>query len=141
MKKSILVIVGLSGMAMLTLFTFSLSKDTQHLSGKDFLEKYNSTSDSVLFDVRTPAEFSTGHIEGAVNIDIQNSSFVSEIRKLDPHKVYFVYCRSGSRSAQAVSVMKAQGIQTVYELQGGIVSNTGSVALVRGNKDYLERGK
>ncbi len=100
------------------------------LSGSEFTETYQSTPDAVLIDVRTPEEFNGGHIEGALNIDFQNQSFLSEIQKLDLNKPYFVYCRSGNRSGQAISIMQNAGITTIYELDGGISSQGDSLDLV-----------
>ncbi len=99
----------------------------KQLFGAEFIETYNNTSNVALLDVRTPEEFSSGHIEGAVNIDFQHESFESEIKKLDVTKTYFVYCRSGNRSGQAISVMKSHGIKDIYELRGGLISNGGTV--------------
>lgn len=132
-KNNTLMLFGVAGITIVTLVTFFLTKNTVGLSGTDFMEKYKSTPSAVLLDVRTPSEFSAGHIEHAVNIDFENQSFSSEIKKLDPTKTYFVYCRSGNRSGQAISLMKANGIHTIYELQGGIVSNKDTITLVQGS--------
>jgi rhodanese-related sulfurtransferase len=115
----VIVLVGLLGMV----------KNTQ-LVAVDFVEKYNQTNDAILLDVRTPQEFLSGHIDGAINIDFENNSFPSQIDKLDKSKTYFVYCRSGNRSEQAISVMKSKGIKNIYELKGGIISNKNSINLV-----------
>jgi rhodanese-related sulfurtransferase len=100
------------------------------LMASDFVSQYKKTSDAVLVDVRTPEEFRAGHIEGAVNIDFENPSFQTEIQKLDTTKSYFVYCRSGNRSGQALSVMDKVGMKNTYELKGGIVSNKNALTLV-----------
>ena len=63
-------------------------------------------ADTVIVDVRTPAEYATGHLEGAVNIDFQSPSFDDVVAELDSDADYVVYCQSGNRSAQAVSVME-----------------------------------
>jgi rhodanese-related sulfurtransferase len=73
-----------------------------------------------LLDVRTPAEFDAGHIQGAINVDFENVNFQSEVKKLDVSKTYFVYCRSGNRSSQSVVIMRNSGIKNIYDLQGGI---------------------
>jgi rhodanese-related sulfurtransferase len=86
----------------------------------EFKTKFDQTPNAMLIDVRTKEEFDSGHIENAVNIDFQDPSFISEIQKLDKDRQYFVYCRSGNRSAQAVSLMKKQGIKNISELEGGI---------------------
>ena len=62
-------------------------------------------ADTVVVDVRTPAEYAAGHLEGAVNIDVQSPSFDDVVSELDSDADYVVYCQSGNRSAQAVSVM------------------------------------
>ena len=65
--------------------------------------------DVVVIDVRTPAEFASGHLEGAVNIDVQSADFEAQITQLDPDGSYYVYCRSGNRSGQAIDRMAALG--------------------------------
>lgn len=92
------------------------------LSGKDFLDTYTHTPHAVCIDVRTKGEFLNGHIEGSVCIDIQDTSFLSEIQKLDRSKTYFVYCRSGNRSGYAVALMRSMGFDHVYDLDGGVMS-------------------
>ncbi len=65
--------------------------------------------DAVIIDVRTPAEFAAGHLEGAVNIDVQSPQFDALVDELDPDGEYYVYCRSGNRSGQAIDRMAEQG--------------------------------
>ena len=64
----------------------------------------------VVIDVRTPEEFAAGHLEGAVNIDVQAADFDARIGELDPAAAYIVYCRSGNRSGVAVERMSELGI-------------------------------
>jgi len=71
-----------------------------------------------VIDVRTPAEYAAGHIQGAVNIDVQGD-FESAIASLDTSKTYAVYCHSGSRSGMATSIMDGAGFTDVYDLDGG----------------------
>lgn len=74
--------------------------------------------DATIVDVRTPEEFDAGHLDGAVNIDVQSASFADEIAALDPEGSYVVYCRSGNRSAAAVEQMRAAGFTDVTDLGG-----------------------
>jgi rhodanese-related sulfurtransferase len=74
------------------------------------------SSVAAVIDVRTPVEFTSGHLEGALNFDIQGMSFADEIATLDPDATYLVYCRSGSRAAAAVDAMKSIGIDNVTNL-------------------------
>lgn len=95
----------------------------QKVSGSSFSQLLQENPQGILIDVRTPEEFSAGHINGARNIDFYESTFEAQIAALDPAAQYFVYCRSGSRSASAVAVMKSHGIQRIVELAGGVAGN------------------
>ena len=66
-------------------------------------------SGAVALDVRTPAEFGTGHLPGAENIDVQSPDFDARVATLDREKTYVVYCRSGSRATTAVQRMAGLG--------------------------------
>jgi rhodanese-related sulfurtransferase len=74
-----------------------------------------NTVDMVI-DVRTPAEFSTGHLEGAVNIDWEGTDFAAQVGKLDPAGHYVLYCRSGNRAGQAKAAMEQSGFTHVENL-------------------------
>ena len=79
-----------------------------------------ATPGITLIDVRRPDEFSAGHIDGAVNYNLEGPDFAAQIAALDPSKTYAVYCHSGNRSQVAVAQMSQAGIQHIYELQTGI---------------------
>jgi len=72
-----------------------------------------------IVDVRTPQEFSEGHIDGAVNIPVELPDFMDRVSELDPSGTYAVYCRSGNRSQPAVQGMASVGINGIYELESG----------------------
>ena len=74
-----------------------------------------------LVDVRTPAEFKGGHINGAINIDFFSGKFKLKFDKLDKHKPVYMYCRSGGRSRQASRKLHAMGFTEIYDLKGGIL--------------------
>ena len=93
-------------------------KAFENLNGRAFKDA-QSKSDSVLLDVRTAGEFASGTIAGAKNIDMMSPLFFETINRLDKNKEYFVFCRSGNRSAQACSMMARQGFK-VRNLDGGI---------------------
>jgi len=68
---------------------------------------------TIVIDVRTPAEFASGHLEGALNIDIQSPDFFATVSQLDPSADYFIYCRSGNRSGQAIAQMTNLGFTSM----------------------------
>ena len=72
---------------------------------------------AVILDVRTEAEFGSGHVPGAVNIPHDElSSRLSELASTDQPVV--VYCRSGKRAGMASSVLVAAGYTKVFHLEG-----------------------
>jgi phage shock protein E len=90
-----------------------------NMNVKDFAAKTQEAG-VVVLDVRTPGEFSQGHIQGAVNIDVEASTFNSEIAKLDKSKTYAVYCHSGNRSGVATQAMAKAGFTHLFNLKNGI---------------------
>ena len=85
-------------------------------------------STTVIIDVRTPEEFTDGHLEGAINIDIYNPAFEDSISALDTDGGYVVYCRSGHRSGHALMMMNAMGIDDVTNL-GGVLEASASTGI------------
>ena len=73
-----------------------------------------------VIDVRTPAEFASGHLQGAVNIDIESADFATRIAALDEDGTYAVYCRSGRRSSIAADALLGAGFAHVQDLAGGL---------------------
>ena len=90
-----------------------------NMNAKDFSAKTQEAG-VVVLDVRTPGEFSQGHIQGAMNIDVEASTFDSEIAKLDMTKSYAVYCHSGNRSEVATKAMAKAGFKHLFNLENGI---------------------
>lgn len=122
--------IGLFILATIALLTYSAFSNKSSLSGAQFVDAYRQTPGAVLLDVRTAGEYAEGHLDGALNMDVENSTFNSEIAKLDKSIPYFVYCRSGSRSAQATAIMRSEGFKNITELNGGIISNQNELTLV-----------
>jgi rhodanese-related sulfurtransferase len=75
---------------------------------------------TVVVDVRTAGEYSAGHVDGAVNIDVESGDFATQIAALPKDATYAVYCRSGRRSALAADQMAQAGFTSVVNLDGGI---------------------
>lgn len=79
-----------------------------------------SNQDAKVIDVRTPAEFQTGHIPGATNVDFVADNFATELAKLDRKKTYIVHCAAGGRSTQSLAVFARLGFTSVQHLDGGL---------------------
>lgn len=85
-----------------------------------------TSSDLVVLDLRTPEEYAAGHIEDSVLIDFYSPDFQAQLDALDKDTPYLIYCRSGNRSGQTVTMMEDLGFRTVYEVEGGIVNWAGA---------------
>ncbi|MDP2774458.1 MAG: rhodanese-like domain-containing protein [Nocardioides sp.] len=66
-----------------------------------------------LIDVRTPEEFASGHLRGAVNVDSADPDFAELIADLDETASYVVYCASGNRAGAAILTMRDLGFDDV----------------------------
>ena len=69
-----------------------------------------------IIDVRTPEEFADGHVQSAVNLNVEDGSLDAALAGLDPAADYVVYCRSGRRSAIAAQLMADRGFTKVTDL-------------------------
>ncbi len=97
-----------------------------NLSAIEFAEKLKEMPTFTIIDVRTPDEFSKGHLANANNYDWNGNEFDNQIATLDKSKPVFVYCLSGGRSSSAASKMRSEGFKTVFELDGGIMKWRGA---------------
>ncbi len=88
---------------------------------KMLIEKYQSDTDFVILDIRTPSEYRQGHIPGAKLVDYHNPQFKKLLGRLDRSKTYLVYCRSGNRSGRALSIFSELGFKRLYHLSRGIL--------------------
>ena len=93
--------------------------ESTNLGAQDFQDKAKEAG-VITLDVRTSGEFMSGHIENAINIDVEAMNFDSEIEKLDKSATYAVYCRSGRRSQIAVDRMKDAGFTNLFNLNAGV---------------------
>lgn len=80
----------------------------------------------VLLDVRTAEEFEKGHILDAINLDYNSPEFELEIDKLDKNKTYYIYCKSGVRSAKACDVLREKGFEKIVNLKDGYKNYKGN---------------
>ena len=70
-----------------------------------------------LLDVRTAEEFDSGHFAGAINLDVEDI-IAGKLPDAAKDAQLYVYCRSGNRSAQAVSLLKQAGFTNITDLGG-----------------------
>ena len=73
-------------------------------------------STAIIIDVRTTEEFAAGHLDVAVNYNVEDGTLEQALPSLDPNANYVVYCRSGRRSAVAAYLMKDNGFTQIADL-------------------------
>jgi len=128
MKKVVTLIIASA--LILTGCSSTSTPAVEHLDSARFADKIVET-DVVTLDVRTAGEFMAGHIDGAINIDVEGNTFDAEIANLDKSKTYAVYCQSGRRSLIAVDKMANAGFGSLFNLENGIANwNTKGLPVV-----------
>ena len=98
-----------------------IAEDVSPTRAKALIDSSSDAGRLVILDVRTPAEFTEGHLKGALNIDFRSPDFARRIEDLDKAAAYLVYCRGGVRSFAAMGRMKSAGFLKVYNLKGGFL--------------------
>jgi rhodanese-related sulfurtransferase len=99
-----------------------------NLTQEDWVSQFEADENAVILDVRTEDEYNDGIIENAINIDIhKGQDFIAELESLDKNKNYYVYCRSGARSAKACEIMNELGFENAFNLLGGILDWNGEI--------------
>ena len=71
----------------------------------------NGGREFIIVDVRTPMEYSSGHIPGAVNIDYRDIG--SRPPEVEKDTLVITYCRSGARASRAQATLEAMGFENV----------------------------
>lgn len=99
-----------------------------NLTQEDWVSQLEADENAVILDVRTEDECNDGIIPNSINVDIyKGQEFIENLEALDKTKNYYVYCRSGARSAKACEVMNNLGFENTYNLQGGIIEWDGEI--------------
>lgn len=97
--------------------TSTTADAVQSISPADYQTEYvNASVPHLLLDVRTPEEFASGHIQGAVNISVE--TLRQRLNEVPREQPIIVYCRSGNRSAQAASILAQANYTDIHDLGG-----------------------
>lgn len=116
---AVALLVGCSGgSSSATTSVSSSDAGFRQVSAAEAQELMASEQGYVIVDVRTPEEYESGHIPGAINV--ANEEIGSEDPEVLPDKdqLILVYCRSGNRSVQAAEKLAALGYTNVVEFRG-----------------------
>lgn len=106
---------------VLSLLSFSAySANVSDISQKELLEA--GTSNVVIVDVRTAAEFKQGHVPNAINIPLSEIIDSPDILASSKLKSIVLYCRSGYRANKAAEALYKDGHQNLRHLEGDMQS-------------------
>jgi phage shock protein E len=103
-----------TALLLLTLNIIAQPAET-HQSIKDGQQEETSM---LVIDVRTPAEWHTGHLDGAEHIEWQDIGEKIDQLTSNKHDNIYLYCRSGNRSGKAMTILKQQGYTNVINAGG-----------------------
>ena len=119
MRRLIALIAILLGTTVLLAGCSSSDGSVVNVSADEFLTAVAEPG-TVVVDVRTPAEYAAGHVDGAINVDVESGDFATQIAALPKDTQYAVYCRSGRRSTVATNQMAEAGFTSLVNLEGGV---------------------
>lgn len=72
----------------------------------------------LIIDVRTKEEFEDGHIEGAKQVNFDNTSALMELIGNDKNREVVFYCRTGNRAGQSIDALKLEGYEKLFNATG-----------------------
>jgi len=138
MKRIHIIRVSLIGLFIIMTLTVFLQarpmQETQDLSGDSVQESsldtrpdyrnpaelaaliQSGSPEHLLIDVRTPGEYSGGHIPTAINNPV--SEIGANPPALPKEQLLIVYCRSGNRSGQAAGILRNLGYTNIVDFGG-----------------------
>ena len=77
--------------------------------------------DPIVLDVRTPKEYASGHIEGAINLPLDDlNDHTAKAALPNKNREVVVYCKSGVRSSIACGMLSEMGYDEIHDMIGGI---------------------
>jgi rhodanese-related sulfurtransferase len=117
----ILVFCGLAIIGACSSTGFTNVVEVTPSEASELISQHLDDSDFIIIDIRTPGEFSSGHLSEAVNIDYYASDFREQLGGLNKNSTYLLYCRTGNRSSKALDIMKELNFRKVFHLTSGIV--------------------
>lgn len=81
--------------------------------GQSAAPAWELAADALIVDVRSPMEFASGHVKGAINLPLDQ--FAQRFQEVmpQPSQQVILYCRSGARSGQASQFLQQNGYTQV----------------------------
>jgi rhodanese-related sulfurtransferase/glyoxylase-like metal-dependent hydrolase (beta-lactamase superfamily II) len=93
---------------------------TERVSAPMLAEELSSTNPPLVIDIRTPREWSAGHLDHSINLPL--SQLQHHLDEVPRDRRIAVHCAGGYRSSIAASLLNQYGITNLIELAGGIAA-------------------
>ena len=126
MKKLLILALSLFLAGCMVTKTSETSGSYKTISSKEAQQMIEEHKDALILDVRTAAEYESGHIPNAVNLSNEDIQAGKVDSLKDKSQLIMVYCRSGNRSRQASQKLAELGYTNVVDF-GGIQSWQGDI--------------
>ena len=126
MKKLLILALSLFLAGCMVTKTSETSSSYKTISSTEAQQMIEDNKDALILDVRTAAEYESGHIQNAVNLSNEDIQAGKVDSLKDKSQLIMVYCRSGNRSRQAAQKLAELGYTNVVDF-GGIQSWQGDI--------------
>ena len=126
LNKRLIYLIGIISLIFFAGFVAGAAVDVGQgqalsaLQARELISMHQDDNNFVILDVRTPAEFASGHIAGAMLLDYYGKGFTESFAKLDKTKTYLIYCRSGNRSDKTLDLASKYGFTKMYHIGRGV---------------------
>lgn len=102
-----------------------------NVSAQELLEAYNQGR-ALIYDLRTPAEYSEYHIPGSILLPYEE--LAERIDEIPRNTIVYIICRTGNRTTKAAAILAEYGYINIYNVVGGIHCWEGPL---EGTADFL----
>ncbi len=117
MDSLLILVLGVL-FVIVIVWVYGAKRRTSTMSQKELMARKKSEMNTFVLDVRSPKEYDSGHIPGAVNIN--HTELSNHLKKLRGYKDkdVVVYCERGVRAKKAQRILRTAGFSHVYHLKG-----------------------
>ena len=122
MRKALALSLATFAFTVLATACIGEANTVPTIAAGTLLQQINTSASPVVLDVRSPEEFRTGHVPGAVNIPHrQVGARIGELAA-GKERGIVVYCEGGPRAEYAEQVLKNAGFERLYHLEGDMAA-------------------
>lgn len=113
-------VLALTGMLWAGGVVPAAADDSFKMAPKAALEYRAATPDLIVLDVRTPGEYAQGHLEGSMNIPVEELE--GRLAEVPADRPLLIHCRTGIRAERAYNIIKEKKpeVTTMHIVRGNV---------------------